>query len=220
MQGDAARLKAWANGDAAAGRALVEENFDIVRRFFVTKVADADAEDLIQATFTAGLESVDRFRGDAPFRAYLMGVARRVLFRFLSRKYRDSPIDALSESVADLGVSPPSAIESDQRRQLLLRALRSLPVDDQVAVELYYWESYRIAEVAVVLELSFTATKTRLFRARQQLALTLERLSESPEQLRSTLDNLEAWQARTRALIEPDPEAASPGSPTARHHDA
>ena len=59
----------------AAGEALYRKYFRPLYRFFRAKVPD-DYEDLIQTTMLECVRSRDRFRGDAPFRAFLFGVAR------------------------------------------------------------------------------------------------------------------------------------------------
>jgi len=197
---DAELLRRWAAGDSLAGRRLVEANFEVIRRFFATKVPDADAEDLIQTTFTTSLETAAGYRGESGFRAYLLGIARNVLLRFISGRKRS--FDPLSDSVEGSGMSPLARVEHDERRKLLLRGLRRLPLDDQIAVELYYWEGYAVTEVARVLGLSVSAGKTRLFRARRLLAELIASLESDPELVRSTVDDLDAWRARTQAQLD------------------
>lgn len=190
---DAARLRRWAEGDAEAGRQLVHDNFALVRRFFVTKVPDTDAEDLIQNTFQACLESASRFRGESPFRSFLMGIARNMLLRFFDARRKAARFDPLTHSVQDGGESPSAAVAGDESRAMLLRGLRRLPLDQQIALELYYWEEYSVAELAEVLGVSVTAAKSRVFRARQSLKTTLEEIEKEPAKVSDTLGTFGRW---------------------------
>jgi RNA polymerase sigma-70 factor (ECF subfamily) len=52
-------------------------------------------------------------------------------------------------------------------------ALRRLPVELQVVVELHYWEEQSTAEMAEVLEVPQGTVKSRLRRAREQLEVDL-----------------------------------------------
>lgn len=174
----------------------------------MTKVGAVEAEDLIQSTFAGCLEGADRFRGESGFRAFLMGVARFTLLRFFDSKRRDARFDPLTYSMADSGVSAPAIVERDEQRRILLGALRTLPLDDQIAIELYYWEGYGLAQVGEVLGLSTTATKSRIFRARKVLATRVRSIESGAVSIQSTVDNLERWRERVQ---EQEPgEAGSP----------
>ena len=130
-------LASWRDGDAKAGNALFDRYFDALFRFFRNKVQDG-AEDLVQQTFLALVQSRDRFRGDASFRTYLFTAARSKLYNYLERRGRDGVIDYGVTSCEDLGISPSAMVGRDEQHKHLLLALRQLPVDMQVALELYY----------------------------------------------------------------------------------
>jgi RNA polymerase sigma-70 factor (ECF subfamily) len=187
-------LEAWRNEDEAAGRELFSRYFDAVYRFFRNKVDDA-AEDLTQQTFMGLVQSRDQFRGDASFRTYLFMIARKRLYSHLRKNQRrNEPVEFHSTSVADLGmVSPSRAVAVRQEQQLLLQGLRRLPIEMQVALELFYWEELTVAEIAEVLETPVGTVKSRLQRARAKLDTVLAELSESEDLLRSTMDNFEMW---------------------------
>ena len=106
-------------------------------------------EDLAQRTFLACLEAADRIREDGSFRAYLFGIARKVLLQHFARVRRDgNPPDPAVASADALGASPSRVIAQREEQRLLLRALRKIPLDLQIAIELFYWEELSIAEIA------------------------------------------------------------------------
>jgi RNA polymerase sigma-70 factor (ECF subfamily) len=173
-------LQRWRDGDLASGNFLFDRHFDSVRRFFRNKAWANDVEDLIQRTFAACVEARDRFRGDSSFRTFLFAVARNQLHKYLrDRASQDNRIDPDLgvSSVQALGMSPSSAVSAREKHALLLDALQKIPVEQQVMLELFYWEQLPGPEIAKVFEISPTTVRTRLFRARQSLETVLKSVS-------------------------------------------
>lgn len=182
---------------------LVQRNFSVVFRFFTTKVTDG-AEDLTQKTFLVALEHADRLRRDVSFRAFLLGVARNVLLHHWREQGRSGPGGGIPE--ADPGLPPDIVVEKEEQR-ILLKALRRIPLDYQIVIELYYWEEMGVAEVAAVLGVPSGTVKARLHRARGRLRRAIEALAEDPAVIESTVGNLERWAASLRRSVrsrEPD----------------
>ena len=169
---DETLLEAWRDGDKASGTVLFRRYFPACRRFFVNKAPTREVDDLLQRTFTAIVESREQFRGDAPFRSFVFGVARRVLLRYLrdySRKDAKHQLDFRSSSLAQLGVTPGTRIALKRDEELVRRALQRIPVHFQTVIELTYWEGLNSSELAVVLEVEPATVRTRLHRARKAL---------------------------------------------------
>lgn len=175
--GDLELLAAWRGGDLSAGSALVKRHFDALARFFSNK-ARGHEDDLIQQTFMACVESRDAFRGDASFRAYLFGLARFQLLTHYRKLHRGwGNVDFTSRSVRDLGTSPTEAMARRQERQLLEFALQQIPVDQQIALELTYWEGMSASEVAEALGIPENTVYSRVRRAREHLRDALAQLT-------------------------------------------
>jgi len=200
-------LESWRGGDEAAGRALFARYFDSVFRFFRNKVEEA-AEDLTQQTFMGLVQGKDRFRGEASFRTYVFMIARKRLYSYLRKAQRDGGTTSFGEnSVADLGLASPSrAVARHQEQRLLLLALRRLPVEMQVALELHYWEELTVSEIAEVLETPVGTVKSRLQRARARLDTVIEELAGSEALLRSTMDNFALWAKELKGQLGPEGE--------------
>jgi RNA polymerase sigma-70 factor (ECF subfamily) len=171
---DEGLLGAWAAGDDAAGEELYQRHFDALYRFFRTKAPD-DYEDLIQTTMLECMRSKGRFRGDAPFRGFLFGVARNCLLHHFRSRFRDRlDFDSSRSSVADLDPRPSTLAARNAEQHRLLEAMRQIPVDLQLVLELHYWEDMSTRELAAVLELPQGTVKSRLRRAREALRQVLE----------------------------------------------
>lgn len=199
-------LDAWRDGDREAGNALFDRYFDAIYRFFRNKVSDG-AEDLVQQTFLACVQTKDRFRKEASFRTYLFTAARSKLYTYLEKRHREGAIDFGVTSCADLGISPSRMVAKGQEQRFLLEGLRQLPVDLQVALELYYFEQIRGPELAQVLDIPEGTVRSRLRRGREVLRERIEALSNSADAVQTTMTNLEQWAAQVRAsVLSPPPD--------------
>lgn len=198
---DAELFKAWAGGDQSAGETLYRRYFDPLYRFFRAKAPD-DYEDLIQNTMLECVRSRERFRGDAPFRAYLFGVARHRLLHHLRRKGSNRfDFEASQNSVADVDPRPSSVMARKAEQRLLLEAMRRVPVDLQIAMELHYWEDMTTAELAEVLEIPQGTVKSRLRRGREALQEELAKLTHDPALRDAASGGVETWAKEIRALV-------------------
>lgn len=203
MHDDFEVLDRWRAGDRGAGNELLRRHFDRLYRFFANKVGQ-EVDDLIQRTFLACVESRDRFRKQASVRTYLFTVARHELYHHFRRSRRDERVTDVGEhSVADLGSTPSRIAAARQEHKLLLTALRRIPLDLQVAVELHYWEGMSTAEVGEVLEIPQGTAKSRLRRAREHLQEQMRAIAESSAVLESTLAHFDRWAKGVREVVGP-----------------
>jgi RNA polymerase sigma factor (sigma-70 family) len=201
MRDDLELLEAWRAGSREAGGELFDRHFSSIRRFFRSKVGD-DYEELVQRTFTRCVEGKQRFRGEGKFRSFLFAIAANVLREHLREHVRNQRFDADVSSVVDLGQPGPATAAGARREQkLLLEALRRLPVNDQIVLELFYWEQLTSAEIAEVLSLPHATVRSRLRLARDRLRGHVDELSRSPAELESTLGGLERWAAELRQQL-------------------
>ncbi|MCA9705849.1 MAG: sigma-70 family RNA polymerase sigma factor [Myxococcales bacterium] len=194
-------LAAWRAGDRQAGGRLLDRHFGTLRRFFKNKIGD-DYEELVQRTLAGCVEGRERYRGEGHFRSYLLGIACNVLRDHLRQRYRDGRVDFGCTSMIDLGQPGPSTVAAGRREQvILLEALRRLPLDDQIALELRYWEQLNSTQIAQILGIPAATVRTRMRSARQLLRGHVDELARTPQELRSTLDGLERWAQGVRQQL-------------------
>jgi RNA polymerase sigma factor (sigma-70 family) len=174
---DRALLDAWRGGDAGAGERLVERHWGVISRFFRHKVGD-DAGDLITTTFLALVERRDDIVGE-DVRAYLLAIARRRLIDHLRGLDRARAFDPALSSLAAVAPGPASQLAAAQQAELLHQALAELPLDDQLALELAYFEELPGRELALVLGVGEHTVRSRLARARDRLREALTSLARA-----------------------------------------
>ncbi len=188
-------LARWRDGDSRAGSRLFDRHFRALHRFFRNKV-DVGVEDLIQETMVAVVRGRDRIRDDGSFRAYLFGTAKLVLYAHIRSRAPHREIDVEHESLADLSPGVSTAYAKHREQQILLQALRMLPMEFQVTLELYYWEGMSGPELAAALDIPEATVRSRLRRGSEKLREHVERLGTSPELVASTMSDIGQWLAQ------------------------
>ena len=179
MRSDGELLDAWRGGDKAAGEALVARYWASISGFFRSKIGD-DGADLISQTFLACVEGRDRIEGDN-VKAYLFAVARRRLADHFRKRARSPALDFSASSVIDLGTGPATHVSRRQRSELLREGLARIPLDDQIALELAYFEGLSTKDIAGILEIPENTVRSRLSRARDKLRAVLATLGTSDD---------------------------------------
>ncbi|MEM7158624.1 MAG: sigma-70 family RNA polymerase sigma factor [Myxococcota bacterium] len=200
MQGDAELLASWRAGDSKAGRALFERYFDALSRFFLNKV-DAEPEDFVQDVFAACVRGSSRIREDANFRSYLFSVAYNRLREHYRRRYRHGIAEGLDScSFEDLAPGPSTVVRGNDDQRMLLAALRRIPLELQIVLEMFYWEEMSSFEIATALDIPAGTARSRLRRGREQLRRVLQELS-TPTESEAVPEDLEGWARRVRSSL-------------------
>lgn len=187
MRDDCELLASWSRDDKAAGSELFRRYFDPLYRFFVHKLPE-ETEDLIQSTWMACIRYGAQVSRASSFRAYLFTVARNELYRRLRERPIAKGVDFGVSSIIDVSPSPVTLAVASEQDRALVGALRTLPLESQIILELHYWEGMSTSEIAVVLEAPHGTIKSRIRRARELLEVALE---AAPTVLRG--DALTAW---------------------------
>ena len=200
-------LEAWRAGEQRAGEQLFRRHFDALYRFFFNKVGDS-TDELVQQTLLGCVEARDQFRRASSFRAYLFGIARNKLYKFVRSKARGKPVETW-HSIGEY-TSMAEEIGRHQQAALLLQALRALPLELQLLLELSYWEQLSDRELAELLEIPVGTLKSRLRKARIELGECIQSQAKSVELGRTTVENLDAWADYVRGLRASTSEVPDP----------
>jgi RNA polymerase sigma-70 factor, ECF subfamily len=163
-----ALARSAARGDRAALTELIRATQNDVWRLCAHLVAPDAADDLAQETFLRAVPALGGFRGDAPFRVWLLTIARRVCAAEIKSRQRDRGIVA-SLAVAD----PASASGTDPAdgtaRVDLLLLLTALDADRRDAFVLTQVLGCSYAETAEICGCPVGTVRSRVARARTDL---------------------------------------------------
>jgi RNA polymerase sigma-70 factor (ECF subfamily) len=160
-------------GDADAFRAIVGRYGSRLRGFCLARLGDADeADDAVQDVLLRAYRSLGTFRLGTSFASWLFAIAAN---RVRTRRVRTSAREALARRAADAARIAPVSDPADQAvdrigREEVRRAVAGLSWPLRVVVELYYFAGLSAEEVAAALGLGREAVKSRLLRARRELA--------------------------------------------------
>jgi RNA polymerase sigma-70 factor (ECF subfamily) len=164
------------SGDQAAFGEIYERYFTRVYHFVARRLRNrADTEETVQEVFVNVFASIDSFRGEAPFGAWVFGLTRRtVAGRFKKRTPNLVPLGDDEVESGFHGVArepnPHEAYEYSERLARIEDAVTSeLSEEQRQLFELHHLEHRSIQEIASLLSKSEDAVKSHLYRARKVL---------------------------------------------------
>jgi len=168
-------MQAQQGSDEAFTR-LVEEHQTHVYNLCYRMLGEA-AEDAAQESFLRAYQNLQRYDRNRPFATWLLSIAahycidrlrRRKLSMFSLDEEND---DGVTFEIADPASPNPEAesVKREERDRLHI-LLKDLDATDRAAIILRYWNDYSEIEIAESLNLTVSAVKSRLHRARRALA--------------------------------------------------
>jgi RNA polymerase sigma-70 factor (ECF subfamily) len=160
-------------GDLEAYGRLVERHREAVHRIASGMVGPADADDVAQEVFLRALHRLDRFRGDAPFRAWLLRIAHNAAVSEV-RTRRPEPVAPSAEERSGPR-SPADELEERERAERLRSKLGQLTPAHRAVLVLRDLEGLSYEEIANVTDAPLGSVKGRLHRARRELIEILRR---------------------------------------------
>lgn len=168
-------------GDQGAYGVLVDRHRDAVFRTALAALGSPpDAEEVAQDSFVTAFRQIDRFRGEASFKTWLLTIAwRRALTRRRSLVRRLRLFVTSRDEWPDppaAGPSPEQALVDGHLRAAIRTLIRSLPGDLRDALLLTATSSQTYGEVAEILGIPVGTLKWRVVEARRQLKMKLARL--------------------------------------------
>ncbi len=157
-------------GDHAAFERLVERHRDVVVRVASRIVGDDEAEDVSQDAFLRAFHRLERFRGDAPFRSWLLRITHNAALDQLARR-RAEPVDPteLDSSEPERPErAPAERLELRERIERLELKLLGLAPAHRTVLVLRDVEGFSYEEIASITESPLGSVKGRLHRARRE----------------------------------------------------
>jgi RNA polymerase sigma-70 factor, ECF subfamily len=167
------------SGEREAFDHLYERYVGRVYRFVENRLNNrADVEETTQEVFVNVFSSLATFRAEAPFAAWVLGVARHTIAgRFKKKHHPTVPLETDEhgelDAIADARVQETTPLDfyelSERIRQLAKAAEHELSPEQQQLVRLHHLEHRPISEVAAMLDKSEDAVKSNLYRVRKVL---------------------------------------------------
>ncbi len=145
------------------------------------------AEDAAQESFLRAYQNLSRYDRQRPFPTWLLSIAAHYCIdRLRRRRFTMFSLDAEREDderpmeLPDANAIDPEheAVRREEQEEIQT-ALKGLDATDRAAIVLRYWYDFSEVEIAESLNLTVSAVKSRLHRARKAVARLM--MANSPE---------------------------------------
>ena len=160
-------------GDDDAFAMLVETYQKPVFNLCYRMLGDAqEAEDAAQESFWRAYQALQRYDPQRSFITWLLSIAAHYCIdQQRRRRLPTFSMDLITEEIVPDGEPSPEYVTSQSEQDRMLHELMAqMKPQDRAALILRYWYDFSDQEIGQALSLSVSAVKSRLHRARIQLA--------------------------------------------------
>lgn len=178
---ESALVEGLKRGDRHACACLLKKYAPRVYAVAMRMMGDPDeAEDVLQETFISACKHIQNFEGRSELSTWLHRIATNAALMHIRKQKRRKEVSLTSPGDSDEEMVIPQQIEdwhyspsdfslNSELRDVLEEAISQLPDTLRTVFVLREIEGYDTAETAAMLDISVSAAKVRLHRARLQL---------------------------------------------------
>ena len=177
-------LSALKRGDKHAFAQMVDDHSDKIYRLALKMLGDEqDAEDVLQETFIKALKNIQNFEGRSKISTWLYRIAvnealmllrkRKGVIVDIDQEYETDEGELMPRQITDWCCLPEKELMSGETRHAIDQAIQTLSDANRAAFLLRDVEGLSTQEAAEVLNISESALKVRLMRARMALRESL-----------------------------------------------
>ena len=145
-----------------------------------------DAEEAAQDAFIRAYRSLDSFKGGAAFKTWFFRIvyttaiskvrsAKKITVSLEEYKLSDGEILDAENAIGQMG--------AEERSLQLHKAMEMLAPDESAILNLYYFEDLPVEEIAIIMDLTASNVKVKLFRTRKKLYEQLHGILNTSESL-------------------------------------
>lgn len=136
-----------------------------------------EAEEITQDTFIKAYNALGSFKHESKFSTWLFRIAyNTAISRTRKRTITTSTIDEyiIENFSIDSVQENLESISEDERLKILNLAIENLPDDEQLLINLFYFNQQGIEEIGVITGLSASNVKVRLHRIRRKMYIGMQ----------------------------------------------
>lgn len=128
---------------------------------------EEEAEDVLQDAFISAFKNIHAYRGDSPFGAWLKRIVINKGINVLRNRKQDIvPVDEKTELIPE---EEPFVYKEELSVEKVRKALMQLPDGYRNVLSLYLLEGYDHQEIAEILQINESTSKSQLNRAKAKL---------------------------------------------------
>ena len=173
------------DGQTALFRQLASQYAGQVLRMVARLIpSPEEAEEATQDTLMEAFQSLGRYDArQASFRTWLMRIAYHTALKHYRQHHRtlhmveveQQRLDAFPDDETD------ALLDDTDRVELMERAIETLKPDDQMLLNLYYFDNRPMREIACIMEREESYLHSRLQWIRKRIAITIKTLESNEE---------------------------------------
>ncbi|WP_440055024.1 RNA polymerase sigma factor [Pseudoalteromonas sp. T1lg65] len=165
-------IKQAAQGNERAWQKLLEKHQQRIYNQCLRLIGNpSDAWDVCQDVFLSIYKSLPSYKGDAQFSTWVFRITHARIVDYM-RKHR---FEDVNDSGVELSTSGPDCeIAVLQQNAEIYHALKRLPFEQRLVVELKFFQQYTFDEIAAQLETPVNTVKARLYSALGKMKGQLE----------------------------------------------
>jgi len=179
-------------GDKKAFGMLVEKYHRKLGRLLSRMIRDqAEVEDVVQESFIKAYRALHNFRGDSAFYTWLYRIGINTAKNYLVSQGRRPQVlqEVEIEDVENFEdgnemrtlETPETAMMTKEIAQTVNDTVASLPEELRTAITLREMEGLSYEEIADVMQCPIGTVRSRIFRARETIAIKLKPLLDTPD---------------------------------------
>lgn len=143
---------------------LIEEYSNMILQIAYQNIFNkSDAEDITQEVFIKLIKNIDSFKSNEHIKAWLIRVTIN-LTKDYNKSFWNRNTTAIDEEIKYF----------DEEKQEVFKELAKLSLEYRNIIYLYYYQGYKINEIAVILSMNQNTVSSYLTRARKELKNILE----------------------------------------------
>src|ERR1043166_5267207 len=177
---DVRLMRLVAGGDPGAVEQLVERHQALVAGTVARMLgSNSDVEDIAQQVFIRVWKSAGRYVPRAKFTTWLLKITRNLVFNELRRSKQRTHVPLQGATAEELPIkdennpAPDALLLETELQRAIEKAILKLPDMQRMALILRRYEDLSYEEIGEILDLSVSAVKSVLFRARAELRARL-----------------------------------------------
>jgi RNA polymerase sigma-70 factor (ECF subfamily) len=135
------------------------------------------AEDVVQTAFVKVAERIQQFDDERPFAPWFFRIVANDALKLARRQKRDVSLEEqldqttaqLAQWLADPGLRPDQVVEQKETRQIILKAIQSLPPGQRAVIVMRYYLDMSMSDMSTKTGRPLSTIKWWLRDARQRL---------------------------------------------------
>jgi len=141
------------------------------KAYWLTEDADL-SKDIAQESWRIIINKLHGLKDPNSFGSWALTIVYRKSIDWIRLNKKED--DKLHEYYNEQINESHQRFDNDDLKSALLKAIKDLPKNQQIVINLFYVEAYSLRQIGDILDISVGTAKSRLFHAREKLKLILK----------------------------------------------